>query len=290
MSKRRHQICTSTAPMAYMSIYIWPTRRTLQFNVLRQFIFVSGAKMSQNIYDREDFFTSYAQFPRSAEGLGSAPEWPTLENMIGSVSGLRVLDLGCGYGYFSRWASDAGADSVTANDLSERMLARARELSGQKYPSVVYAQEDLSTFSLSPSSYDLVFSSLTFHYLPDIPRLIKQISQALAPGGKLVFSAEHPIFTSPKEPDADFFQHENGSSYWPLNGYGYEGQRQKTWLVEGVKKYHWTIETYVTALIDAGLTIKALKEWVPSEELIEKNPNWRVNRERPMFLLISATK
>ena len=38
-----------------------------------------------------------------------APEWPDLEAMLPPLSGLRVLDLGCGYGWFCRWARAAGA-------------------------------------------------------------------------------------------------------------------------------------------------------------------------------------
>jgi ubiquinone/menaquinone biosynthesis C-methylase UbiE len=37
-----------------------------------------------------------------------------------------VLDLGCGFGAFARWAREMGADSVLGVDRSENMLARAR--------------------------------------------------------------------------------------------------------------------------------------------------------------------
>ncbi len=62
--------------------------------------------MSQNIYDDPAFFAGYATLDRSVKGLEGAPEWPTLQQMLPPLSGLRVVDLGCGYGWFCRWARD----------------------------------------------------------------------------------------------------------------------------------------------------------------------------------------
>ena len=81
--------------------------------------------MTQNIYDDEGFFVAYSGLRRSLEGLDGAPEWPTLRSMLPTMSGRRVVDLGCGFGWLSRWAAEAGGASVLGIDLSERMLARA---------------------------------------------------------------------------------------------------------------------------------------------------------------------
>jgi len=78
--------------------------------------------VAQNIYDRPDFFEGYSQLDRSTEGLSGAPEWPALRAMLPDVRDLRVLDLGCGFGWFCRWAREHGAAEVLGLDLSERML------------------------------------------------------------------------------------------------------------------------------------------------------------------------
>lgn len=62
--------------------------------------------MTQNIYDDPDFFEGYGQLPRSRDGLDGAPEWPSLRAMLPNVAGRRVVDLGCGYGWFCRWAAE----------------------------------------------------------------------------------------------------------------------------------------------------------------------------------------
>ena len=83
--------------------------------------------MPQNIYDNDAFFAGYATLRRSREGLNGAPEWPALRAMLPDVKGKRVLDLGCGYGWFCRFAQEQGAAEVMGVDVSEKMLARARE-------------------------------------------------------------------------------------------------------------------------------------------------------------------
>lgn len=70
--------------------------------------------MSQNIYDNEEFFAGYAKLPRSLHGLDGAPEWPALRALLPDLRDLNLLDLGCGYGWFSRWARQQGARHVDA--------------------------------------------------------------------------------------------------------------------------------------------------------------------------------
>lgn len=79
--------------------------------------------MAQNIYDNPAFFEGYAQLPRSVQGLDGAPEWPALKAMLPDLTGKAVIDLGCGYGWFSRAARELGACDVTGVDISEKMLA-----------------------------------------------------------------------------------------------------------------------------------------------------------------------
>ena len=65
--------------------------------------------MTQNIYDDAGFFAGYSRLPRSVEGLAGAPEWPNLQALLPDLRDKRVVDLGCGFGWFCRWAREAGA-------------------------------------------------------------------------------------------------------------------------------------------------------------------------------------
>ena len=94
--------------------------------------------MTQNIYDNSDFFREYSRMDRSLYGLAGAPEWRSLQLMLPDLQGARVLDLGCGFGWFSRWAREQGAQSVLGLDVSENMLVRAIEMTSDD--AVVYRQ------------------------------------------------------------------------------------------------------------------------------------------------------
>src|SRR5271163_1133086 len=129
--------------------------------------------MTQNIYDRKEFFEEYSRLPRSVEGLAGAPEWPALRSMLPDLKGLRVVDLGCGFGWFCRSAREAGATNVLGLDVSANMLARARETTAD--PAVTYRQADLETLDLPLAAFDLAYSALALHYINNLARLLATI-------------------------------------------------------------------------------------------------------------------
>jgi SAM-dependent methyltransferase len=241
--------------------------------------------VAQNIYDDEAFFAGYSALPRSISGLDAAPEWPTLRAMVEPVRGRRVIDLGCGFGWFCRWAADAGASSVHGVDLSERMLARARTETDDDR--ISYERADLDEVELAPASFDVAYSSLTLHYVADLQRLAAQVSRCLTAGGSFVFSVEHPIFTAPSAPR--FVNDEDGVA-WRLDRYLDVGPRTTDWLAPGVIKQHRTIAAYLEALRQAALEVTDLVEWGPSPEQIAEHPDWAVETERPPFLLVAARR
>lgn len=240
--------------------------------------------MPQNIYDDPDFFAGYSQFRRSRQGLAGAPEWPVLQSLLPSLEHARVLDLGCGFGAFARWARAAGADSVLGVDLSERMLARAQSLTHD--PAITYALADIETLNLPAASFDLVYSSLALHYIEGYDAVCAGVRRLLTPGGRFVFSVEHPIYTAPQNPG--FQTAPNGNTLWPLNTYFVEGPRVTDWITPGVIKQHRTLTTYVQGLLAQGFQLYCLVEWGPAPEQIAENPDWADEIHRPIFLLVGA--
>jgi ubiquinone/menaquinone biosynthesis C-methylase UbiE len=243
-----------------------------------------GQPMPQNIYDDPQFFEGYSLFRRSREGLAGAPEWPALQRMLPPLKGIRVLDLGCGFGYFARWAGEQGAASVLGIDFSEKMLARARTQTQD--PKVTYRRGDIESLALPNASFDLVYSSLVLHYIEDIDALFASLRRLLAPGGHLVFSVEHPIYMAPSHPGWQIDA--NGVKIWPLNDYLIEGRRVTDWITPGVVKYHRTIATYVNSLLAQGFTLVRLEEWTPTSEQIAERPELAEELQRPPFLLVAA--
>lgn len=242
--------------------------------------------MSQNIYDDETFFAGYAELPRSLHGLDGAPEWPALRALLPELRGLRVLDLGCGYGWFCRWAAAAGAAQVVGIDLSEKMLARARADTADA--AITYRRGDLETLELPGNSCDLVYSSLALHYIVDLDRLLRQVHAALAPGGRLVFSAEHPLFTAPLTPG--WLVDAAGNISWPVDHYLDEGPRTRDWLTRGVIKQHRTLATVINLLLRLGFVLLHVEEWGPTDAQIAAQPDLAEERHRPTFVLLSVRR
>ncbi|KAL2841816.1 S-adenosyl-L-methionine-dependent methyltransferase [Aspergillus pseudodeflectus] len=243
--------------------------------------------MSQNAYDEPLFFAGYSELPRSQKGINGALEWPLLQALVGDVQGYSVLDLGCGFGWFCRWAHENGAQKVHGIDISRNMLEKAKSLT--RYPAVTYSIGDLDTIKLEKDSYDLVYSALAFHYLTNIKELFGQVYDRLKPGGRFVFSVEHPIFTGPIVAPA-WTTGAGGTEAWGVDSYAEEGLRKRDWLGKEVFKQHRTVDTYVSLLLSTRFILTALKEWMPTTEYVKDHPEWKRERIRPLFLILAAQK
>ena len=77
--------------------------------------------MKQNKNDDINFFNKYSKMERSIGGLESAGEWHILKTMLPSFEGKRVLDIGCGFGWHCRYASEQKASSIVGIDISEKI-------------------------------------------------------------------------------------------------------------------------------------------------------------------------
>lgn len=240
--------------------------------------------MAQNIYDDAAFFAGYSQLPRQVQGLAGAPEWPAIRAMLPELVGKRVVDLGCGFGWASRFMREQGAVSVLGIDLSRNMIERARRDTADVQ--IEYRIADLDTLELPAAAFDLAYSALAFHYVANFARLAATIRQALAGGGHLVFTIEHPIFMAAAH--AHWIADADGRQTWPVNNYALEGERRTNWFVDGVVKYHRTLATTLNALIGAGFAVTAVNEFAPTPEQVAAMPALAKERERPMFLMVAA--
>jgi SAM-dependent methyltransferase len=242
--------------------------------------------MAQNIYDNPEFFEGYSRLSRSVEGLDGAAEWPALKALVPELRGLRVVDLGCGFGWFCRWARQQGAATVLGIDVSEKMIARARATTTDA--AITYLRADVEGAELPHAAFDLAYSSLALHYVEDLGGLLAKVHRGLAPGGQLVFSVEHPIFTAPTQPGWSIAM--DGRKTWPVDGYLCEGLRRTDWLAKGVIKQHRTLATYLNLLLRLGFALLHIEEWGPTDEQIAAQPALAEERQRPMFLLVAARR
>jgi ubiquinone/menaquinone biosynthesis C-methylase UbiE len=152
-----------------------------------------------NILPLKQFWNDYSPY---YSALGVSPVFQrlvrdTIEQARIS-QGHRVLDLGCGPGYFLPSLVQSGA-SIMAVDYSEEMLARAekRVLTTNSFATtsqVEFTLDDAFHFlhSTSDSMFDRVIASLFLSYFPQPEALLMHIFRVLKPGGRIVMSNPIP--------------------------------------------------------------------------------------------------
>ena len=242
--------------------------------------------MKENKYDNEQFFEKYSEMERSKKGLDGAGEWSELKKILPIFKEKTVLDLGCGYGWHCKYAVEHGADFVLGTDISSKMLEVAIQKNNDariKYQCV--AMEDLD---FQTGTFDIILSSLAFHYVENFELLVKNISLWLKKGGEFVFSVEHPVFTSHGTQDW-YYDKDGNILHFPVDNYYYEGKREAVFLGEKVIKYHRTLTTYLNTLLQNGFMFQHIIEPQPPENMMNI-PGMQNEMRRPMMLLISAKK
>jgi toxoflavin synthase len=112
----------------------------------------------------------------------------TYFQLIGDVKGKSVLDLGCGYGFYSRKLKHLGAQKVVGVDISSQMIAIASASESQEPLGIEYIVADVCSLNIL-GSFDLVVASYLLNHAQTRETLLKMcqtISINLKPGGRFV--------------------------------------------------------------------------------------------------------
>lgn len=245
--------------------------------------------MIQNVYDNQDFFKEYKSMRDRKINANELIEIPIMKSMLPDLKGKNVLDLGCGEGEMSCYFAQMGSNSVLGLDISENMLMEAKKQN--VYPNVHFQKMAMEDIGQIEEKFDVIFSSLAFHYIEDFEKLMKDISSLLKEGGMLLFSQEHPVVLAsilpkgmPKYVEVD------GKRVFNLCDYNQNGERKFNWNIEGVVKYHRNFSSIVNAIIKAGMNILEIQESYASEEAVRIVSKYKYQKDRPYFLFVKAKK
>src|SRR5579862_693592 len=107
-------------------------------------------------------------------------------NVLGDVSGLDVVELGCGTAYFSAWLAKRGA-RPTGVDITPAQLATARRLMAETGIEFPLIEADAAQTGLPDACADLVVSEYGASIWVDPYRWVPEAARLLRPGGRLVF-------------------------------------------------------------------------------------------------------
>ncbi|CCW31157.1 malonyl-ACP O-methyltransferase BioC [Xenorhabdus nematophila] len=98
-------------------------------------------------------------------------------------TGMRILDAGCGTGFFSKRWKQRGKQ-VIALDLASGMLSHARSQQAADY----YLQGDIEHLGLADNRVDMCFSNLAVQWCNDLPAALQEFYRVTRSGGLIVFS------------------------------------------------------------------------------------------------------
>jgi SAM-dependent methyltransferase len=113
---------------------------------------------------------------------------------LGDVTGLDVIELGCGTAYFSAWLARAGARPVGV-DLTAAQLETARRCQREHGPSFQLIEASADDVPLPDNSFDLAVSEYGASLWCDPERWIAEAARLLRPGGRLVFLTNSVLVT-----------------------------------------------------------------------------------------------
>ena len=221
----------------------------------------------ERLFDDYDAFAE-AYVEATRDNLYNARyERPALRALAGAVRGLDVLDAACSGGEHALWLHEQGA-RVVALDANAKMV----ELARKRLPAEIEVRlADLhETLPLPKESIDLVFSSLTLHYVREWEPVLREFRRVTRPGGALVFSTHHPCMGLHEDDKlgVDYFSTGLCVDHW--NGFGAEPVRVRYW--------RRPLQSIVTSLVETGWRIEKIAEPRLGDAI------------DPWFLLIRATR
>ncbi|HKG26483.1 MAG TPA: class I SAM-dependent methyltransferase [Thermomicrobiales bacterium] len=220
---------------------------------------------------------------------------PALLAACEPVAGRRVLDLGCGQGWFSRQLGRRGAQ-VVGIDISAAQIAHARRHETIDPLGITFQQLDAARIGTRwpPASFDLVTACLVLHDLPDATAVLAGARDVLVPAGRFVFSILHPFTDVPShawEPD------ESGQSGGlTIDRYFDLGPRLVHWDMPRLTAFwdspswHRTLTEWSALIAEAGLRIRRLSEPRPTPEQVARFPQFEPATRLPYFLICDLAR
>lgn len=181
---------------------------------------------------------------------------PMLQRAL-AASPASALDVGCGEGRFCRMLGERGVTAVGL-DPTPALLDRARALD----PGGDYREGRAEALDFEDGAFDLIVSYLSLIDIPDISAAIPEMARVLRPGGRLLI-ANLTAFNTAGLGGLGWTALADGRRAFALDRYLDERAEWTSWAGIAIQNWHRPLETYMSLLLGAGLTLRHFAEPPP---------------------------
>jgi len=212
-------------------------------------------------------------------------EVPYIMKMIGDVRGKKVLDAGCGGGFYSFWLSEEGA-KVLGMDSSKEMINIAKWKASRKRLDAKFMVGDVSDLKIEDDVFDLVLSTLVLMDVKELDKAISEIVRVTRNEGDIIASVQHPILTA-----SDWERASGQKLFRKLNNYFVERELETVWKDEtkepiSFKYFHRPLQAYTQPFLERGCVLTQLIEPRPHEMYKILNPREYEDTKRISHFII----
>lgn len=214
--------------------------------------------------------------------------WERDARLISPVRGKTVLVAGCGSGPDVWWLAKNGA-RVTGIDISKRQLQSAEARMKRFGLDADFIRMDLDKLQrtqFKKNYFDLIISNYAFQYVRDLPRLFKVLSFFTKPGGKFVFSLDHPVSCAIEGKTRLKVDYLNERiQYWSFRDWN------ATTRTISAYSYHRKISSFHDALVNAGFSVVKILEPEPTMKGgIGNSREYKKAQKIPETIIFQAVK
>jgi len=219
---------------------------------------------------------------------------PNVMRIMVPARGEKILDLGCGQGFFSHALSADGA-MVTGIDVGSELLDIAKMHATRNEEFLSASADNLKVFR--DKTFDAAISVLAIQNIENMSQAFKEVSRVLKLHGRFVIVLNHPAFRIPGKTSWGFDE-KTSTQYRRLDGYLGESRAEIDMHPGTAGKvvtysFHRPLQVYSKTLANAGLVIARIEEWVShkhSESGPRKDAEDKARKEIPMFMCLECVK
>ena len=217
---------------------------------------------------------------------------PAVLKLLGNIRGKKIVDLGCGDGYYSRFFAKNKAQ-VTGIDFSPTSIAIAEHLEKKEKLGIKYFHADIAHLPfLKNESFDIALAEMVLVTIPTQKKLraiVKEVKRIIRKNGILVISKGHPTAFFDRTTEFYKWSFDNPkTSYFD----SLSPQRVKMNIAGKMIKftnYHRTLEDFLRPWLNEGFVVSDIREPKPNKFSIKRFPH-HLDTKIPYFIIFKLQK